>query len=56
MICSNKGRKNNRRIIGIVWKLKKNNIKFLRSAGKNNWWIFEHIRCRPSICVLGSKI
>jgi len=27
IICSNKGRKNNVRIIGTVWELKKNNRK-----------------------------
>ena len=28
IICSNKGRKNDRRIIGTVWELKKNNRQF----------------------------
>ena len=37
IICSNKGRKNNRYSMGI----KKNNRQvFLRSAGKKNRWIF----------------
>jgi len=25
---------------------------FFESAGKNNRWIFEHIRCRPNVLIL----
>jgi len=47
IVSSNKGRKNNIRIIGTVWELRKNNRQFfLGSAGKNNRWIFGYIRPR----------
>jgi len=34
IICSNKGRKNNTRIIGTAWELKKNNGQFFEKCWK----------------------